>query len=298
MDGSQPSEDRSLGEPLRCDGAPMLSVFGAGGLVARSVGALEDHMHTPRLMIATGSLIALAILGAAGSRAALAAPASLLPGNDKTITFFSDHPLAPGERIATASLPTAVRAQLTGEVSADASHTPRGYELRRGNLRTDYLYVSAYVWAIEGSCNLTGCKAVQQVRLQLFESIPGKQSKRWTLTMYATPWSGPSYFALRYYYECGVNIKGARDETCSTWRHDGADGHSGPADAYNAFKINRSFGSTPNVTKFPMVNFLVTFRDGSHAVGDDGHDGEKFRGWDVCVKKTATKMCKTTGTGA
>jgi len=255
-------------------------------------------MHTARLMIATGSLVAFAILGLAGSPAALAQPSSLIPGSDKTITFFSDHPLGPQERIATASLPVEVRAQLMGEVSsASASHTPIGYRLRKGNLRTDYLYVSAYVWAIEGSCNLNGCKAVQQVRLQLFESIPGKQSKRWTLTMYATPWSGPNYFALRYYYECGVNIKGARDDTCSTWRHDGADGHSGPADAYNGYKINRSFGSTPNVTKFPMVNFFVTFRDGTHAIGDDGHDGEKFRGWDVCVKKTATKMCKTTGTG-
>jgi hypothetical protein len=263
----------------------------------RIIGMLEGRMHIEHRKITIASLLSLAVLGTA-SIAAAEGVATPKPTTDKTITFFADNPVATEGPIADAALPAEGKAQLSGTVSAEAAHTPTGYKLRRGNLRTNYLYVSAYVWAIEASCGLNGCKAVQQVRLQLFESVTGQSSKRWTLTMYATPWSGPNYFTLRYYYECGVNIKDARDDTCSTWKHDGADGHAGPADAYNAFKINRSFGSTANVTKFPMVNFFVTFRDGTHAIGDDGHDGEKFRGWDVCVRKTATKLCATTGTGA
>lgn len=193
------------------------------------------------------------------------------------------------------ALPRVAEEQLNGTLKAQ-TNTPGGYRLRRGNRRTDYTYASAYVWAIEARCGSGGCTPIQQVRLQLIESLQGATSKRWTNTTGSALWSGPSYYVLRYYYQCGVNIKGARDKTCSTWRHDGADGSSSGG-AHNGYKINRTFGSTNNVTKFPMVNLQVTFADGSHAIGDDGHAGEKFRGWDACVKARSTKLCKTTGQG-
>ncbi|MEV5705409.1 hypothetical protein [Actinoallomurus sp. NPDC052274] len=213
----------------------------------------------------------------------------------KKVTFFSARPMPLNTLTPTGALPQVARQQLKGTLKV-RTNTPSGYHLRRGNRRTDYTYASAYVWAIEASCGSNGCKPIQQVRLQLIESLQGTTSKRWTNTMWSAPWSGPSYFVLRYYYQCGVNIKGARDKTCSTWKHDGADGSSSGG-AYNGYKINRTFGSTNNVTKFPMVDFMVTFKDGSHAIGDDGHAGEKFRGWDACVKARSTKLCKTTGNG-
>lgn len=46
-----------------------------------------------------------------------------------------------------------------------------------------------------------------------------------------------------------------------------------------------------------MVNFKVRFADGSTARGDDGTEGEKFRGWDVCVRDGDTRLCATTGKG-
>jgi hypothetical protein len=47
-----------------------------------------------------------------------------------------------------------------------------------------------------------------------------------------------------------------------------------------------------------MVNFHVLWASGVQAIGDDGQPGEKFRGWDACVKATSSTMCPTTGTGA
>ncbi|MFE6050897.1 hypothetical protein ACFQ6N_09090 [Kitasatospora sp. NPDC056446] len=46
-----------------------------------------------------------------------------------------------------------------------------------------------------------------------------------------------------------------------------------------------------------MVNLKVRFADASYAIGDDGQEGEKFRGWDVCVAASDSKLCPTTGRG-
>jgi hypothetical protein len=267
-------------------------------------------MHTARLKITITSLLSLTMPGTVSlvTDAAAEPPTT----NDKIITFFSESPLATDARISTASLPMEARAQLSGSLTAQAppedlagraTRTPRGYKLRKGRRYSDRVYRSAHVYAVEASCTFQGCRPVQQILLQLKERPykgrpPGGNSDFWILTMYARPYTGSHHFKLRYTYECGVNIRGAVDQTCSTWvSYDGADGPSGPANAHNGFEIKRNFGWRPWVTKFPMVNFLVTFNDGSHAIGDDGHDGEKFRGWDVCVEPRSAKLCRRTGTG-
>ncbi|WP_405953425.1 hypothetical protein OG588_37575 [Streptomyces prunicolor] len=129
------------------------------------------------------------------------------------------------------------------------------------------------------------------------DGVRGRTSKYWEITVYGSRWTGPSQFHMDYLYECGVNIPNASDETCSTWKSDGAQGH-GSGVAVNKQQIVKNFGRTAVVTKFPMINMFVTFADGSHAVGDDGKSGEKFRGRDVCVTNTTTKLCHSTGDGS
>lgn len=217
----------------------------------------------------------------------------------KTVAFFAASPLPAAGNVAVTRLPASARAQLIpGQASvAPKLSTPNGYKLRGGDV-TDkgrHYYKSANVWAIEASCGST-CKIVQQVKLSLKENVLGVTSKGWWLTEYATHWSGPSTFHTSWYYECGVNLAGKGDETCSTWRHDGAQGgDSGPG--HNGEVVKKYFGTTNNVTKFPMLKLDVTFADGSHSTGDDGQRGEKFRGWDVCVTAKTTKLCKKTGKG-
>ena len=240
----------------------------------------------------------LSLMIAMSAAAGLCAPAAAGAAAPTThrVVYFSDHSLGSGETVSVSALPAEARAQLTRRSTKPSIATPRGYKLRRGGLKTSYIYQSADVWAIEASCGSDGCKPIQQVKLYLKETAIGNTSKRWTLTLYASYWSGPSSFGLRYYYECGVNIAHSEDKTCSSWRNDHADGSASGA-AHNGTALNQGFGTTNNVTKFPMVRFDVKFADGSSAVGDDGHTGEKFRGWDVCVRARTTKMCTKTGTG-
>jgi hypothetical protein len=237
----------------------------------------------------------IAVSAAAGVSAPAAAGAVAAPTTHQVV-YFSDHSLSSTETVPASALPAEARAQLTGTSTAPNIATPRGYKLRKGGLKSSYIYQSANVWAIDASCGADGCEPIQQVKLYLKETAIGNTSKRWTLTLYASHWSGPSSFGLRYYYECGVNIAHSEDKTCSSWRNDHADG-SASGGARNGSILNHGFGTTNNVTKFPMVRFDVKFANGSSAVGDDGHTGEKFRGWDVCVRARTTKMCTKTGTG-
>ncbi|MEU4153122.1 hypothetical protein [Streptomyces sp. NPDC026659] len=97
-----------------------------------------------------------------------------------------------------------------------------------------------------------------------------------------------------YIYKSGDVF--AIEASCS-WRKDAADGAASGV-AVDKQKIVKGFGNTVVVTKFPMVNLMVDFADGSHATGDDGKAGEKSHGWDVCVTRTTTKLCHTTGDGS
>ncbi|MER6128270.1 hypothetical protein ABT173_38010 [Streptomyces sp. NPDC001795] len=240
--------------------------------------------------LATVSAIALATPAQAGA-AQPSAPTT------RTVGYFSDKPLPTGKSTAVSGLPASARAQLAGRGGASPqTDTPRGYKLRKGRLVTDYIYKSADVWAIEARCDSDGCHPVQQIKLALKEYARGRTSRKWELTFYGSHWSGPSHFSMEYYYQCGVNISGATDKTCSSWRRDGAQGSSSGV-AVNEQQIVRDFGNTNVVTKFPMINLMVEFNDGSWAIGDDGKRGEKFRGWDVCVTRTTTKMCHSTGDG-
>jgi hypothetical protein len=246
------------------------------------------YWRSVAVMLATGVTVALAVMTPAQAATQKTAAAK------SVVRFFSDKPLSASAATPLSSLPASARAQISGTASASSS-TPSGYKLRGGRENGDSIYNSAYVWAIEARCGTT-CTPVQQVKLSLKENIYGGNSKRWLLTLGATPWSGSPRFNFHQSYQCGVNIYRKDDQTCSTWKTDGADaGFS--SGAKNGFQINRSFGNTANVKKFPMVNFQIEFADGSWAIGDDGHRGEKFRGWDVCVKARSTKLCGTTGEG-
>ncbi|MCX5234873.1 hypothetical protein [Streptomyces prunicolor] len=215
----------------------------------------------------------------------------------RTVAYFSYEPLAAANPVS--DLPASARRQLAAQddVVVPRTGTPDGYKLRRGTASTDYVYKSADVYAIEASCDPSTCHPVQQVKLAIKEYVRGRTSKNWEITFYGSRETGSSHFNMDYTYECGVNLSHAPDETCSTWKHDGAQGH-GSGVAVNKQKIVKNFGRTPVVTKFPMTNLLVTFADGSEAKGDDGKPGEKFRGWDVCVTNTTTKLCHSTGDGS
>lgn len=245
-----------------------------------------------RGVVTSAMALSLTVLPAVTGSGAHAATA-------KTIAFFADAPLPAAGNVAITRLPASARAQLTGTGASVAPQlsTPRGYKLRGGHIldKAHFYYKSANVWAIEARCGST-CKPIQQVELSLKENVRGLQSKSWWLTEYATHWSGPSTFHSSWYYECGVNLSGKKDETCSTWRHDEAQGgDSGPG--RNGEVIKKYFGSTNKVTKFPMLKLDVTFADGSHSTGDDGQRGEKFRGWDVCATARSTKLCAKTDEG-
>ncbi|WP_338686538.1 hypothetical protein QD712_37610 [Streptomyces acidiscabies] len=221
-----------------------------------------------------------------------------LAADEVTVGFFSDRPLSEDGITPVPGLPSSVQRRLAGQaVAAPQTDTPDGYRLRKGTPSTDYVYKSADVYAIEAKCSPTTCRTVQQIRVAIKEYVRGRTSKYWEITFYGSRWSGPAQFHMDYTYECGVNVPDGPDVTCSTWRRDGAHG-PGSGVAVDKQKIVKNFGSTAVVTKFPMVNLLVTFADGSHAVGDDGKKGEKFRGWDVCVTNTTTKLCHSTGDGS
>ncbi|MDT0476642.1 hypothetical protein RM863_31400 [Streptomyces sp. DSM 41014] len=265
-----------------------------------------------RAVSAAAGAVAAVLAGVAAAAAPGQAPHRPVPGDQavgyfsyapwaaagETVRFFSDRPLPEDVGTPVSGLPGWAQGQLAGRgPSAARTGTPGGYKLRRGNRSTDYVYKSADVYAIEANCGPGGCRPVQQVRVAIKEYVRGRTSKNWEITFYGSRWSGPSRFHLDYTYDCGVNINRAPDKTCSTWRRDGAQGH-GSGVAVDKQKIVKNFGRTAVVTKFPMVKLLVTFADGSGAIGDDGTAGEKFRGWDVCVTNTTTKLCHGTGDGS
>lgn len=218
------------------------------------------------------------------------------------VSYFSDFPLPVDREVPTSELPAHVQKWLRSASASPSTQlrtsTPLGYKLRRGGLRGDgkYIYQSADIYAIDASCGQGGCKPKQQVKLRFRENVQGRNSKRWKLTMYTQPYSGPRTFKTSYHYECGVNLSKERDRTCSSWRDDGADRSAGGG-GKNGLVVDKNFGRTPNVKKFPMFMIDVKFADGSRSRGDDGQLGQKFRGWDVCVKAKTTSLCKTTAKG-
>ncbi|MDT0436556.1 MULTISPECIES: hypothetical protein [unclassified Streptomyces] len=266
---------------------------------------VSRQVRTAAVAAAAVTVLAAGPAGAAGPAHRPAPPArtvgyfSYTPSAAAgTVRFFAERPLAEGVSTRLSALPDWARSQLPGRSAATPrTGTPHGYKLRRGNRSTDYVYRSADVYAIEAECGSGGCRPVQQVKVAIKEYVRGRTSKKWEITFYGSRWSGSTRFHLDYTYDCGVNIAHAPDSTCSTWRRDGAQGH-GSGVAVDGQRIVKNFGSTAVVTRFPMVKLLVTFADGSRAIGDDGAAGEKFRGWDVCATRTTTRLCHRTGDGS
>lgn len=218
------------------------------------------------------------------------------------VSYFSDFPLPVDREVPTSELPAHVQKWLRSASASPSTQlrtsTPLGYKLRRGGLRGDgkYIYQSADIYAIDASCGQGGCKPKQQVKLRFRENVQGRNSKRWKLTMYTQPYSGPRTFKTSYHYECGVNLSKRGTALVQ------AGVMMVPIDpcgggGKNGLVVDKNFGRTPNVKKFPMFMIDVKFADGSRSRGDDGQLGQKFRGWDVCVKAKTTSLCKTTAKG-
>jgi len=222
----------------------------------------------------------------------------------KKITFFTKRNLP--KKFPASDLPAGARARLKGQ-DIRATAVPSGYALQGGDRdanNPDYKYNSDSVLATEASCEYildlpVDCTTIQQVSVQIHENLTGGGSSRWYIILNALRTSGPAGYIMSYDYECGVNITLAADQTCSTWADDGADGPDTDVPSFDGDSVNRDFGFTKSVTKYPMINVHIEFADGSVAVGDDGTDGEKFRGWDVCVDPSGNaKLCPLSDPGS
>ena len=183
------------------------------------------------------------------------------------------------------------RAQVVRAVAPAA--TESGYILQHpGHRRGDYIYDSDNVYMAHVRCRGSSCQTVAQVKVHLHEYIVGRNSKRWQITLYESRYSGTEGYQTSYFYACAVNISGARDKYCPEKYSDGADANESST-FYNGEVLNRSFGSTNGVTKFPMVKITVLFLCQCRAV-----PVVKFRMWDVCVKARSTKLCAHSGDGS
>jgi hypothetical protein len=192
----------------------------------------------------------------------------------------------------------AVVSDPAGREAASGSVTERGYKRRTpGRRLSDYIYDSDWVRADLITCyNANECRVESEVKLRLRQNVVGGSSKSWKMTLYAQTWYGSSAYVTWYEYQCAVNIKNATDKYCTGFKSDGADGFRSDR-FYDGDVITHYFGSYQPVTKFPMEKLHVTWSSGTQAIGDDDTPGEKFRGYDVCVKATTTKLCSSSGMG-
>jgi hypothetical protein len=207
------------------------------------------------------------------------------------VGYFSDTDAAPS---MFADLPEAAQQAATGTSTVTPSTpTPTGYKVRGGGTYNNlhgYLSGPIYVDDVEFDGN-GNPHLVRQAKVSMREVPTGGSSKNWALTANITNLIGDEGYSFAVGYECGHDINGGRDETCYSMG-DGADPGGGPYSfGHGSTTFYRYFGYTNNVRKYPMLHMHVTFADGAKAIGDDGTEGEKFRGWDVCVNATNTLMC-------
>lgn len=123
--------------------------------------------------------------------------------------------------------------------------------------------------------------------VQLHEVAIGGYSRQWQLTENIRHSEG-SYDAqsLDAWYACAINVSGSPDHYCVH----GADPSQvdqiiNPGETlYKYFEYN-----TYKNTEYPMVGIGVQF---THV-----YVRSKFRGWDTCASKSATKLCPKSGDG-
>jgi hypothetical protein len=225
-------------------------------------------------------VVLVAGAGATWTSASYAGTVALQPSAaSKDYAVASDAPMPPN--------PTPAQVQVV--TRAD---TEKGYILQHpGHRRTDYIYDSDNVYMAHVRCQGSRCQTIAQVKAQLHQYVVGRNSKRWQITLHASRYSGTEGYQTSYFYACAVNISRAKDKYCPEKYSDGADSNESST-FYNGEVLNRSFGSTNGVTKFPMVKVTVLFLCNCNAT-----PVVKFRMWDVCVKAKSTKLCKHSDNG-
>lgn len=172
-----------------------------------------------------------------------------------------------------------------------ATDTPDGYHLPSGTKST-YTFTSDtyYAYVVENG------SVTSRVEENFVENVLSDFNE-WSLTIKNRRDFGQT-FESWWYYECGVNISGASDPTCSTWS--GNTGASGPdsgqinaaGTGYGTKYIYKNYGSKIG-RKFPMVRDRIQWADGTINVDVYGRWGWHIRGWDTCDPT----LCTTTGDG-
>lgn len=120
--------------------------------------------------------------------------------------------------------------------------------------------------------------------------LGGGSSKMWVLSAGIDVVENDANLTMNYSveYHCGVNLPRASDPTCNEYAGDGADPDT-DSRVYNpGDELQKYFGYSNSVTKFPMLKFTVAWSTGIT-------QEYMFRGWDVCVRARTTKFCSGTG---
>lgn len=136
----------------------------------------------------------------------------------------------------------------------------------------------------EGVTTLATIEVYYNIRLG------GGSSKMWVLSAGIDVVENDANLTMNYSveYHCGVNLPRASDPTCNEYAGDGADPDT-DSRVYNpGDELQKYFGYSNSVTKFPMLKFTVAWSTGIT-------QEYMFRGWDVCVRARTTKFCSGTG---
>lgn len=176
-----------------------------------------------------------------------------------------------------------------GQPVVMAVDTPTGYIriTRTKGKTTDYLYQSDYVYQSIGPCQNGVCTATDTVQTYIKESVTGGSSKNWTMYVGMRNWldTTATTWSSSVTYFCGVSVPGGRDYICE----------GGGASASNvAMNVNqntvKTFPSTSGKIVFPMLSVSTLWTNGVVVT-------TKFRGWDVSVGTSSSKLAATSGDG-
>jgi hypothetical protein len=220
------------------------------------------------------------VAGSLTAATSLGSPAEAVDNTVYTVGTFSATP-------SPATVPSSALPSSSGVVVA-AVATPGGFKLQApGIRRTDFVYDSDNIYADSYNCRGISCTLAAEVKVQLHQVAIGGSSHTWQLTLNMKQQSNPGALTWVYSstYWCGINISGATDQICS------ASG-AAPSNANMSVNtlVNKPWGSTNNITVFPMVKATTVFSNGVTV-------SIPFRGWDTLSRATTTKLNTSSGTG-
>lgn len=174
-----------------------------------------------------------------------------------------------------------------------ARSTPDGYVLYDPGYKRDlYRYDSNWYLFAQVEIDISGVTVLAEIEVQYRQRVLGGTSKSWVISADVNQLSneGGLTYQQSFEYYCGVNLPGD-DPTCNEYAGDGADlDHDervfNPGEQYQKY-----FGYTNNVTKFPMFKYVVAWSTGIT-------QSFQFRGYDVCVRASTTRLCTNSGNGS